>query len=377
MQIQPYRRRQHALVNYVAPPIAGALASQILPRVVSSVARLWAENPPPRRIVIPRQTLKPVETSRNPPKPANQKPPKHEETKTVSKTFTGATIVGNSTGASYHRIRGNPQVLTDQTGNSNFTGIRVEFSDIMPNTLGILSTVAPSNLIPAFLLPAGGLGYGANITPAGVSRRLAQLSAMYEFYAFREITFEFIPAKSTAQDGQIAFGVMRDPAVFSDGEFNNVYGYQNIMELETAISTSVWSTARVTMRFKGTKVWYTMNNPSGVSQHSFDDYVQSMLVAGTAGVPVPAAVPGTEVLGHFRVSGIIDLYRTVFIERGSVNVLLNESLLKKYLETYIQSKDRISFREWLKTPQASAEREGFRRKAILALADGDEKWEKC
>lgn len=298
----------------------------------------------------------------------------HEEKKTSSNVFVGPTVVGNCTGASYHRIKGNPQVLTDQTGNTSFSGVRVEFADVIPGYVARGTEPLNAGLNPGLQFGATQSFY-AEISPAIMSRRLSQLSSMYEFYAFRKLRFEFIPSKSTAQDGQVVMGVMRDVGSFNDAALSTSFGFQNLMEMECSASTSAWSIGSITMEFKGTRLWYTESNSGATHPHTFENDIQSLLLVGLSGI---ATEGGTIPLGHIRVVGICDLYRPAYVERGTINSVINYPLFREYLRTYLTLPERPDFLTWKKSHQGKSALEKIKTRAIRELTEEEQKeWEKC
>jgi len=265
--------------------------------------------------------------------------------------------LGSKAGQIGMRLMGNPQKLTDVSGGNSFEGVRVAFTDVMTTMVQTPVAAAPIATAGAALYRClwDGLSYKNYhyIAPRALSPNLLErISALYEFYAFREVTLEFVPYDSTATRGAIAIGFERDMGAFDP----SMFGLSYVMQTEGSTSSSIWRPARATLRFNGTKVFKTMIGlPEGDSldPSSLNDTVQALCLVGVGGVDVTALVSH----GYIRVSGVLDLYRgTSAYRSGTLSVTaplvqevessLNKRLYLEWERDYFSHK--LSYREWIK-----------------------------
>jgi len=164
-----------------------------------------------------------------------------------------------------------------------------------------------------------------SISPAQVSARLAGVSAAYGFYAFRELTFNYIPACATSEPGSIAFAV--DDAVdYAGTVVSTGLNYAQVLEHNPACATPVYAPISWKYKFGGSKLWKTSYNSTVTLD--FAEYIQAWLWGCMFNVGQ------TKVFGKIFVAGIIDFY---VLEETEGYVSLQEKKLW----------DRYVFQQWI------------------------------
>lgn len=262
---------------------------------------------------------------------------------------TAPVSVGNFVGGSYARLRGNPQVLTDMTGNTNFEGARIEFSDILPVQVTITESSITQGGITACLDNGSSVGFYHHISPSALSAKLGQLEPLYEFYAFRKLRLDFIPSDGTSTNGTIIFGFLRDITSFVGEDLTTQY----LFETEGAAAGSVWSVCGANLEFKGTKVYHTVKTSSSIVNTTLDECIQALMLVGISGADTVES--GSKTFGMIRVSGVLDLYRGTSVSKtGNISdpkhlkANINAELMRRYLYGPIEESRSLTFREWYK-----------------------------
>lgn len=202
--------------------------------------------------------------------------------------------VGSSVRGSYLRHSGRPQANTDITGNGGARdGSRIEFADmcsVVVNSDGITLTKG--------LLSGGTNIGGIQCGPTLVSPRLAAMTALYSYYAFRELELTYIPLVGSSSTGDIALAI--DMGLNQTGP-DLTTGITQTKVLEHAVTgaTNVWKPMTLVYRFSGSKLWYTSSvNQTGPTFYQF-------ILWGSFGGTVATAT-----LGNLYFKGVCDVYKT-------------------------------------------------------------------
>lgn len=279
--------------------------------------------------------------------------------------YAAPTMIGSTIGQSFIRFRGNPQVLTDQTGSKYSGGVRIEFSDVLGSSVSTAAgqPIKGGNIYPALSdNPAVDSICYHEITPSALSLRVAKVETMYEFYAIRSLTFEYVPYDGTDQRGSVLMGFYREPMNFEPENISMQY----IMEMEGSNCCSVWSPGAVTYKFNGTKTWSCRlgNADAFTGAMLANGYMQGLFLLGLSGTL-------TETVQHhgwIRVSGVVDFYRdtttyntTLLGLRGELGQLLK----KRWLHT--APVHRLPFNHWAKTREARGLIDQFRNQSAKSL----------
>ncbi len=299
-----------------------------------------------------------------------------------STAFSSAPVsVGNSATQTYATLQGKPQRLTDQTGAKNFGGVRVAFSDILSAPCQQHADYDAYDLKPAFNKGAGAAADFQNwvyFGPGSLSARLGRISVMYQFYAIRELTFEYIPVVGTDTPGNVTLSFYHDVGGFTPDQLGHL---SDIMQTEGAVTGSVWKPLRAKFMFKGTKLWYTnVGNgslPTGsIEVHRDDEVHQALLLCG-----LTSTAAGTRGYGYFRVTGICDFYRDASIDVQNIapSLELSKKLFQAAYLEYMHTKHRVhslpSFTEWARKFGDAFKNMWLQqqRKALLTLESEEKK----
>jgi len=206
----------------------------------------------------------------------------------------------------FKRSSGQAQQNADIGG--MFDSERIEFSDIYS------VSVATGSGSAIDLFPGTSSGTDAELSPNNISARLASITEVYQYYAFRDLIITYIPAVATSTPGLLAFGVYQDI-----DNLTITPTYQQVMEMTPAMSCAVWGTSSMRYVHKGTKLWETTGNFSAPS----DQFIQALLF----GVGFNTAVSTT--YGKIHICGIMDVYKPSFILTGVASTSKKRLLLER------------------------------------------------
>jgi hypothetical protein len=330
---------------------AGLNAAQLM-NYVKTAQKLYKELPEIRRKFnepfFGGPSIQQIERELSESKKQKSNPPRKPRPQAAPTRRVAAPVAfGSQVSQSHVRLQGRPQILTDVSGNTNFEGVRCEFSDVLGTQVGTSADEGiVSNLYPALTDDTGSPSrIFEHITPTSVSYRLGAIGMMYEFYAFRSITFEYVPYDATSTRGSVLMGFIRDVLSLDPAQVDMRY----VMETEGSNCTTVWSPNKVTLTFKGTKVWNCLNGKGEIftpTPARPEEYIQSLLICGVAGTSVAAAT----LHGWFRTSGVCDFYRATPIIKdgvGSFQNQLSSEVMQVWLETAVNHK--LNLKDWLLT----------------------------
>jgi hypothetical protein len=193
------------------------------------------------------------------------------------------------------------QVETDLSGKGmKIDSERVKFSDMVAVAIGIDST---PHVQQPFNYGSGTFKGTVPVSPATISARLVQIEEVYGFYAFRDLTFTYVPYVGTSTAG--AFGFAYDMAYdVSQPALTTGIALDAVLQHEEAIAAPVWERSSVSFRFTGSKLWSTTAN---VTVDVPTDFYQGVLWG--CGSNVAASTN----YGRLLVNGTVDFYKAIEI----------------------------------------------------------------
>jgi len=244
----------------------------------------------------------------------------------MGSVIAAPSAIGYNVGPSIlPKSAGPPQYNTAVTSAKDWTtqlGVRMIGSDLLNDYLS-----TGHALTDAF----GGISSAGStatpqmpLTPSTISARLAQQEEIYQYYAFRELLFEFTPSVSPTAVG----GVSNQPigtyfvaaAVCQDGDTatalvsTSATLAQQVMELVPSVGFSAWEGGKLLYTFHGERVYET-------DTLSMDPeiYVQAFLCAGTYQPLTDSS--NVYPLASIRVTYVIDFYCPAFPQANPAIVL--------------------------------------------------------
>lgn len=334
------------------------------------------------KTVAPSSKEKPIQRSSNhkgdgPKKPAQkalQPPPKPKQAPMKKKasvrvqgstTGTGLTAItaplatsvqGGGFGQTMSMDFQRNTDITGSRGNSNL-GVRVRGTDSCSATFNISIAGTSAGSTDKAIGSGGSLAYNKNLGPVEISNRLATLCQLYQYYAFREIDFTFIPnlgpnyTSGSFQAGNalvIAFVQNVETAT------NALNSYVKIRAVNPSMVTPSWSPAVFKYRFSGSRVWECDQTNETDTEQTY----QGMIAAAWNGSVVTGAA-GLTVAGTLDVRYVVDLYCPVNTG-GNVPMKVFTGLseddykaLRKLLSNRMlpEKKDELDYRSFALRPQ--------------------------
>lgn len=224
-------------------------------------------------------------------------------------TVAAPAAVGVALPQATFNFVGRPQPTADY---DTTRGVRISGGGLFTATLAILAAPSESTGIvdaPA-LVPAAGTNarFYVAIVPTNVDPRLAEISATFQFYAFRMLEFVYVPSVGTDRTTSLVLAVSQDAEEYL--QIPNPTQTQ-ALEMNTALMTPVWQTSSMRYEHPGTKTWRTNLLESG----AVGDFYQAQLTAVISS-SVPGTAPGFVLLpcGKLYVKYVIDLYEPQPVE---------------------------------------------------------------
>jgi len=139
------------------------------------------------------------------------------------------------------------QALTDQDPGSSERIVGCDLFDegIWSDNVGAFKlgfAASASATVPQF----------TNLTPSLISARLQAIEEMYQWYAIRRLKVHLVPNVGSNSNGSLALGIATDPEL--QVSFSTPT-QQQVLELNPAVVTPLWSMATVEYIHRGTKLF--------------------------------------------------------------------------------------------------------------------------
>lgn len=205
---------------------------------------------------------------------------------------------------------GRPQPVADY---DTTRGVRISGAGLFTSTLvqthSTNSFPAVTDIATLFPVGATNATFYVAVVPTNVDPRLAEISATFQFYAFRMIEFVYVPAVGTESVNSIVLAVSQDAEEYL--QIPTPFQTQ-ALEMNTAMFTPVWQTNSMRYEHPGTKTWRTNLLEAG----AVSDFYQAQLV-GVVSASIndsPTTANFTTPLGKIYVKYVIDLYEPQPVE---------------------------------------------------------------
>jgi hypothetical protein len=199
---------------------------------------------------------------------------------------------------------GRPQATADF---DTTRGVRISGGGLFTYTLTsfhVNPAVSPLPDIPTFVNSVGQTFYYVPIVPQNVDPRLAEITATFQFYAFRAIDFIYVPSVGTQEPTSLVLAVSQDAEEYM--QIPSPFQTQ-ALEMNTAMFTPVWQTNTMRYEHPGTKTWKTNLDEAGAVSDFYQGQLVGVISSSIADLPV-AAPPVRRPLGKVYVRYVIDLY---------------------------------------------------------------------
>jgi len=199
---------------------------------------------------------------------------------------------------------GRPQPTADY---DTTRGVRISGGGLFTYTLvstHTASTVTVIPDIPVFINSVGQTFYYVPIVPQNVDPRLAEITATFQFYAFRAIDFIYVPAVGTQTPTQLVLSVSQDAEEYL--QIPSPFQTQ-ALEMNTAMFTPAWQTNSMRYEHPGTKTWKTNLDEAGAIGDFYQGQLVGVLSQSVSDLPVGSPVVRYP-LGKVYVKYVIDLY---------------------------------------------------------------------
>jgi len=238
-----------------------------------------------------------------------------------NQTVTTAPLAVGTVGqySQYPTQTGKPQMDTDVTNAADWStaiGVRIAGQDIISGYVGM----SPVNGHTGLCYSLGGSptsSWMMNLSPLAISPRLAQLEQTYFFYAFRELTFQYIPIVNsqyiptggTTNLGScaITMAVCGNNDSASSMSDTTISFQQAVSEIVPSVTGLAWETMALTYKFNGKRVFETSTN----NVTEADEMYQGALLIGSN---VFSFNDTPYQIGIMRVSYVIDFYQPSFVQ---------------------------------------------------------------
>lgn len=144
------------------------------------------------------------------------------------------------------------------------------------------------------------------VVPGNIDPRLYQICKCFQFYAFRNLTFTYVPTVGTNRSNSVAIGISQDPEEYLQIPTPT---QQQILEFNTSTTTPAWQTASLSYAHPGTKTWFT--NYTGTEPGPVAQFYQAQIAAAFNTITPAGQERAT---GTFFVTYVIDLYEPQPVE---------------------------------------------------------------
>jgi hypothetical protein len=217
---------------------------------------------------------------------------------------TAPAAVGFNLPSATFNIIGRPLATADY---DTTRGIRISGSGLACFTLANNARDA-RGLYDTRATPLVAAQYYIPVVPGNIDPRLYQIAKTFQFYAFRNLSFVYVPSVGTNRTNNVAWGISQDPEEFLQIPAPT---QQQILEFNTAGTTPVWQTSTLEYHHPGTKTW--MTNYTGAESGPVSQFYQAQ-IAAVYSSPGDPLIPNPNTTGTVYVTYIIDLYEPQPVE---------------------------------------------------------------